>query len=483
MATTNVAFRVLDVGQGTGNFIEVYDGTKVTNTVLVDLGSARGIKEGGPAVEYVIAQLTSMAKPKIDALFLSHSDQDHINLILDVLKAFPVPATDLVIGTAFYSGIKANYTTGKKTNKKNVLDEVAKYIPGGTLGALPKLGHSFKKADTPIATVGDLKLFVLVSNTASNAPPTGDQPKKKKARIDPNVDSLVVVAQYAEWCFVATGDATCATLDQCNVIVEKYPAAVARLAKCLSVTVPHHGSWTTALSPKAYKGDPEETLEKFVKNMHAGTITASAAQISTYKHPSARILSYFWLPEYLFDDSFYAGTPGLPDGRHFYTAYFTPLQEIDTDWPPVTLDAGWYAAQTKANVFTTNYYTDDEIDTVLPPTPVKAATSIDIDKRPRERISWLLDLTKDATLSITTFRNTPALVALRAALAAGVPAEELPIPDVSAYREELGRLTHRPLPGGRPRQPPAEPPVPPLPPGGRTASPSRSMPGLRVFAS
>ena len=114
MAANNIKFHVLDVGQGTGNFIETYSSTKVlTKTILIDLGSERAKKTAGvPSAKFVADQLKNMTGGAVlDTLIMSHSDSDHINLLPDLLEYFDPPGIPsippkptLTIKVAYYGG-------------------------------------------------------------------------------------------------------------------------------------------------------------------------------------------------------------------------------------------------------------------------------------------------------------------------------------------------------------------------------------------
>ncbi|MFZ2407685.1 MAG: hypothetical protein WAW41_21340, partial [Methylobacter sp.] len=87
MATGLVNITVLDVGQGMGTFVEIYDTSgALISTLLFDLGSLNNkVSAGGPSVQYLVDKLKSMADPTIELLVLSHKDGDHVNLIEDLL--------------------------------------------------------------------------------------------------------------------------------------------------------------------------------------------------------------------------------------------------------------------------------------------------------------------------------------------------------------------------------------------------------------
>lgn len=81
---TTVAF--LDVGQGDGAVISAYDG----KTYLIDGGGVYG-KEMGKNVgrNVVLPYLESLGVSRLDGVFLSHPDSDHMTGLLEVLEEIP----------------------------------------------------------------------------------------------------------------------------------------------------------------------------------------------------------------------------------------------------------------------------------------------------------------------------------------------------------------------------------------------------------
>src|SRR5689334_1409073 len=120
-------FQVLDVGQGSGNFIEYWDDDEdLIATVLIDLGSEYAKEEaGGAAVAYIVGKLQAMDDPTLDAVMLSHSDSDHVNLLTKIFDQMDV--TELSIGAIYYGGERSKYTK----HGTNILTEAEKYLPKG----------------------------------------------------------------------------------------------------------------------------------------------------------------------------------------------------------------------------------------------------------------------------------------------------------------------------------------------------------------
>ena len=174
---SKIAVTMLDVGQGSGTFVEIYTGTKITATALLDLGSERAKDEaGGPSVDYLVKQLTSMTKPRIDFFSLSHSDSDHINLVQDLLAFFDPPGTKkpkkpiLEIGSVIYGGPRVLYA---KHSGTNVLTSIEAYQPKGTTKPqpLPSNNSSFY-GTAPMFAKDEVEIRLLVGNHVSSEPRT-----------------------------------------------------------------------------------------------------------------------------------------------------------------------------------------------------------------------------------------------------------------------------------------------------------------------
>ena len=481
MAADSIRFQVLDVGQGTGNFIEIYDGTKIVNTILIDLGSEGKKRTAGFAsAAYIVSVLKKMASPTIDTVILSHSDSDHINLIERILDAFNPPtkgAPELTINFVRYG---CDFGLYKKGRAANVISRLEKYADDED-EVLP-IGDDYTDFDsgaksTPLRTVDGVKLYVVAGNT----PVTTASGTVKRRKVDEtdgyaiNTKSMVVVASFGGGQFVATGDATGQTLATCN---ENLTDTVRKtfLPKVLMVTMPHHGSATTTFDLKGL-GDEEaarKSLETFVSRVKALTITASAERRRTFKHPSANVMSYFWDT---LDPNRWWGSKTL-NGYHFYTAYFTANEYSYLDgkdeepWP---LWDWWYCVETKANVYTNLYFdyslqgwtTKSAKHTVAlppyggPPVPAvaKATAATPLG------VAWTYTVTSAGDISLDWIINRPDLVALQAAIDAGVRPEDRPtaahhrqpIPDDAVAIDDLPLGAGQPeplVPGATPAPPP-----------------------------
>ena len=385
MPAAYIKFQVLDVGQGTGNFIEIFDASdKLINTVLVDFGSEHATQTlaGGPSIDYVVGRLKKMAQPTIDTLITSHSDYDHISLLNSLLKSFyPVgtpgkkPEDTLLIKFMGYGGAFEKYKKGKGT-ATNILATIKKYMAGKAPEPFSGSFSSFSApSPLPYREVEGLKLWVLIANAADAAP--GSKPvvgaKRKASTTDSfaiNTNSVVLVMDFAGIKFAPTGDATGVTLYQCN---QKLTATVVAtyIKPVFMLTMPHHGSATTTFNLKGVGGDTEDNLKKFSGKVAAQTVTTSADFVESFKHPSEKVIAYFWphLESHIFFQD-----PSLPmTGRHFYTAYFlkqawdVTAGLTSSKWPAIEY---WYSIQTGQNIFSTIYYSySKEAEVELPRIP------------------------------------------------------------------------------------------------------------------
>jgi glyoxylase-like metal-dependent hydrolase (beta-lactamase superfamily II) len=132
----HLVFRVLDVGQGSANIIELREKEDILNTIVIDLGTSRGMSvSDGPTADAMFTLLNSMDDPKIGALVLSHSDSDHINLIKPVLDRFAPPGPrvpgrkNLEISWVRYGGPADKYVHEDPITKEktNVIELVKSY--------------------------------------------------------------------------------------------------------------------------------------------------------------------------------------------------------------------------------------------------------------------------------------------------------------------------------------------------------------------
>jgi hypothetical protein len=426
--SAKVQCQVLDVGQGSGNFIEIYDsGAKLTSTILIDLGSELERETAGAAAaKYIVDTLNSMATPMIDAVILTHSDSDHINLLQVLLDNFDPPGGSggkpvLKINRIFYGGDRKKY----KKRSKNYLTTAAKYLTVDQITGLLNFPTNYTsyKEDTkqwdPFWTTEDVNFYLVAGNTTKDGVDLVEESETYVRKLPDgyaiNTKSLVITILYKGVQMIVTGDATGLTLALCNQIIAKS----GKLTNVFMATLPHHGSETTTfdlcgISTGTLDREEmaEQNLRDFVANIGAATVSGSAERVRTFKHPSARVIQFFW-PS--LSTSVYYSDPALtPAARHFYTAYFLKgFYNLDTggmteDWPP---RAYWYTIQTAANIFTTLYFIADlQRGVILPPDPGKTATPITTDI-PALGLQWNFGVTSAGAKSVTPITNRTILAA------------------------------------------------------------------------
>jgi competence protein ComEC len=260
-----IAFQFLDVGMGDCTLIEMppWDAGDLW---LVDFGE-RGSSFKTPArdaLTYLIYQITLTCKarklkaPKIDYLFLTHSDLDHWNK-LDWLiegktdiesglweKAGWDAGTTCRIGKLIYGGEWSDYSDKNATLAKLIRDTAG----GNTMGLADK-DHDAPDNNSKVkprwhynANNDDLevKIYLLGSN----------RPTKRSS--DPNPKSIVLMFEYQDYKVILTGDAEGAVAEP--GIIHDY-RNVPSFLRCHALKLGHHGSaaasspaWLAATKPK-----------------------------------------------------------------------------------------------------------------------------------------------------------------------------------------------------------------------------------------
>lgn len=421
----------LDVGQGTGVLAALYTADPEENPpahlILLDLGSEQGKREAGvPTVEYVARMLNRMKQPTLDAVFLSHSDSDHVNLISDLVLQFKpyVPGRHEGKGTlriryAMYGGDWDKY---KKGTDLNVLDVLHSFMISNEnrdywLPLQPSYMTSYRAGEVgPSRRVGFVDLRLLVGNAANtrSGRPTGGSLLVKDA-YGINTMSLVIVLEAFDSQFVMTGDATGATM---KLAAKRLAIAHdhGHLEDVFAVTTPHHGSLKTALDlGKAARGeDPREVVKTFIRRLGARSVEVSAGLRRGFNHPSAELLRMFaahLLPQ---SPPIWMGERGYGD-RHFYTAYFTKQQaryrrstSTTRRWPN---SAGWRTVQTNLSLFSSVYYSRSHLGDARMAWPPSPATLVPLRserydyRMPPFGVMWQYQVTRTSTTTDFTMER------------------------------------------------------------------------------
>ncbi|MBO8186409.1 hypothetical protein [Streptomyces spirodelae] len=483
-------FCVMDVGQGSANYIELReDDDSLTAAAIVDIGSEQWkTKAGKPAAAWVSEQLSEMdGSTSLDAVILSHSDSDHVNLIPSVLEHFATPREKpkarkvLTIKKVIFGGVFSKYQKGKQ---QNFLYQLDAYRPKGKDSVLTQLDNNFSSFSgksstwTPLATIGGkIKLWALSANTDAEKIPLVGR-KRLRAELPDggfaiNTRSIVVVADFAGKKIIATGDATGLTLAHCNELLDRQDVKKQLGGATYMITLPHHGSDTTLydLTGSGAESDAGKcVVQKFTKLVNADTISASAGEKSTFRHPAARVIKDFG--GNLLSDPQYIDNALQNTNQHFYTAYF-PERTLSVSsgaatsphsrWP---VSERWYTARTTENVYTTDYFAPptgrpipdafpwearEEKSTVFKPVPPRA-------------ISWAFFVMGDGT---TKMEVAVERTGAHAEYWAAVEAVHGPLPSEGIVVLPSAPLRDTDSAEPPPAPPPAEcpPPHTPPPPG------------------
>lgn len=383
----SIKVHILDVGQGSGNFIEIVNGGRTTKTVLIDLGSESASQEAGiPSVAIIASILKGMTKPRIDFVALTHSDSDHINLIERLLAHFvtastpapPVGSVVLEIGHIYFGGPREKYLKEKRGGGgNNVLDELERYQVSGETKSLTTNASSYSfSPPKALVTFDDVDFYLVIGNhikgeDTSTQVDFENRKRRREQGYELNTFSMIFHIEFAGWSYMITGDATGATMHAANDIIKSQSISFNNTAL---LTIPHHGSETTAtnMTTSAKRSRTKngvaqqgrENLQDFADNVKAKTIHVSAEAVGNFKHPSAYVLSYFWEGSNLAKTGWYDDTT-MPGKEHFYNAYFSKKDAFkmgsgSTETDLISVN-GWKSFVTKYAVFTNRYYVADNI--------------------------------------------------------------------------------------------------------------------------
>lgn len=480
MTTTHVLVNSMDVGQGLGTFVQLFDrdpqpATAPTNTVLVDFGCLGDSEPAGkPRVAWVDAELRKMAQPTIDALYISHGDGDHYNLLPQLLGKFdPYDPTKnktgpgtLWIRYARYAGDKSDFDIKRDGKPYNVITWIEEFMVANgatqrTATSGTRGGTSFDGLNTVAdCTVDNLRCYVVIENVNAATTQLTAPTAFKGGSYGSNTRSMVVLLDFLDhsYQFLSTGDATARTLFECNQVIQHRFPPDDRLANVVGVTVPHHGAAQTLFSmfPRtATEDNSEQVVSEFAARVKPRTVLASASHGSKFKHPHAKVLRYFW-------EAIRVGNPiwNDPDlgGTHFYTAYFMPNeysarvynQQLNAwqigRWPG---QGGFYSVKTPLPMYTNIYYSTTyggENFAVLPPEPATAvATPANLGFH--TGVTWVTKLQRDAVPTIRPLASRVGVFADDYLIPA------LPVPGVAV------RVPRSPGPPRSPLSPAGPPPA------------------------
>ena len=370
MATAGIIVNALDVGQGQGTFVEVYNGSgQLTNTLLFDLGSAKSSKTaGGASIKYITDKVATMSVPKIDYLSLSHKDRDHVNLLTKLITAINTAISPkiLAIGKVRYGGARAWYSDDLITKLEAICPDV---------NSLNLAHTSFTPPNTwdPIWVGNDVYVYILIANIPTDSTITSWSDINVKDKPDSELANSVSIICSVWWNnnqFIINGDATFVTFQEFNKIFKDIPVFYAPKM----VTLPHHGSrkstFGLSLSTETASTESTAVVNAFAQRIGGNTVTASAEIFGNYHHPSYDVISVF--NQYTASTPWYSD-PKLDTGRHYLTAY---LDTTFRDSSGKTLSDNYVSFETSMNVYSTLYRSPAHFGGFLAPPidPVAAGT-------------------------------------------------------------------------------------------------------------
>ncbi len=414
------AYYVLAVGQGTGTLVQVCKDTldKPVWNVIIDLGS-RGWKRtvGLPSAKFAAERMKKGKQPggavTLDAVILSHSDSDHSSLLSDLLAEFTKPTQsptnekpNLTINKVWFGGDRSKYVGKGGTNLLEVLNEYRPDKVKSILVSPANNSSSFDK-DPPTRIVDSEKeawIWLLIGNTICDQVSfDGNKPTRTAEEgYATNTMSLVVGVTFGvpphERQIIATGDATGLTILKCRQVIKDRDL---NLKKSLSVTLPHHGSATSAYDLRGLKASrgssddlAKENIKGFSEDLEAESISASAGEHGNYNQPAIEVIGDFG--EYVGKGKFVDKALWKQE-EHFYTFYtsanyFSYIHK--TKWGPVRWPGkdGWRSARTNKNVFTTDYFIGEKKQAVPTAWPTNAYQQVEnasaFHPKPPRTISW-----------------------------------------------------------------------------------------------
>ncbi|WP_431480710.1 hypothetical protein [Pseudomonas thivervalensis] len=360
----------LDVGQGMSTLFVVYDASGgVTALALFDLGSLGKRDVAGPStLEFLkkMALLRESPNGRIDAVFISHKDGDHINMFFgsesgkDPLQGLLRLLPDMTIGLCRYGGRYSWYADTATVSKKseNLLtlikartakpDEDVKGFPVGASSILSSGGVG------PLWGAEDYLVFLVAANAPYNGETVGtaeDKISEKPNGDQANSKSLVLVVGVLAGGQMTTaiigGDATFPTFQYINCLANGTGQNV------YMTLLPHHGSRKTTFGlpskTKPISVEARSVVETYAQLMSGKTVVASADTGSNYGHPSMETSQLFL--QYADTSKTWWTDPLVGNNRHFTTAYIDYALDA-TNYNQI----GMRTVLTTQNLYSTRYY-------------------------------------------------------------------------------------------------------------------------------
>jgi competence protein ComEC len=201
-----LTFAMLDVGQGDALFIESPTGVQI----LIDAGS-------GKKVISQLSKVMPLFDRSLDAVFITHPDQDHIGGFTDVLKNYSV-------GAVFESGVSGSSKTFQnlktEIENKKIPDILARRGTRLDIGGGAFIDILFPDRDVSTWETNEGSIVAKLSYGNNSIMLTGDAPiKTEKIILSENSDEVL----HSEFLKVGHhGSRTSTSLDFLKAISPKY---------------------------------------------------------------------------------------------------------------------------------------------------------------------------------------------------------------------------------------------------------------------
>ena len=285
-------------GQGMANMVRVFDRTDVDpNTTpadwlcLFDFGSgglsaSRKVLGITPPVKFVMDQLelqqSAGRTPRIELMLISHQDRDHWALLGELDAQIVERGMTVEVGKMMLSGSNwrdsSERAVGKFAARTADPDNDVTWYDG------EYSSYYDPSNSAPVLSLGDLELWMLVTNVATN---------DSKEDIERNCSSAVVLLrlklrfnQYTS--FILPGDATWETFARLQEIMGAWKNNP--LPAVYAASVPHHGALRT-MNRNSSVDDPDlSDLVWFTGYTRPTSIYASAGIYNTHSHPYRVVL-------------------------------------------------------------------------------------------------------------------------------------------------------------------------------------------------
>lgn len=236
----------VDVGQGDSTFIECPNG----NVIVVDAGSVKGKAAKLPRATQLLGKLTGSIK-KVHALVVTHPDQDHYNMLPDVLAGHTVENLFIVGDWQEYKIQAAQQWLQALEPSGTTMHHLDIDVNGNAIE------DYFETAQNETIDCGSASVYILAAAAA-----TGKQP---------NAGSIVLGITHGDFDVLLTGDALESTE---NFMIDK------------------HGKWLESEVLKVgHHGADTSTSALWVDTVKPSVAVVSASDHGSFYHPREVVIT------------------------------------------------------------------------------------------------------------------------------------------------------------------------------------------------